>query len=289
MVTSTPSALGAFLVARRAAVRPDAAAVLHTGRRMVDGLRREEVAVLAGVSADYYARLEQGRERHPSAHVLDALARALRLDVEAREHLHRLAGALPTEPASGASDVVSADLLQLMDHWPDAPAFVLGPTLDVLAANALADALFVGCARTDNLVRLTFLDPASRQLFADWPGAAAATVANLRLCSGRTPGDLRFATLVEEVSAASPDFRRLWSEHLVRGKAQDAKRFVHPEVGPLDLTSQAFDVRGAPGQQLVVYQALPGSPSADGLRLLGSLAATPRPAPRADDRRPPEL
>ncbi|OAP25378.1 helix-turn-helix protein [Amycolatopsis sp. M39] len=239
----------------------------YSGRRKVAGLRREEVAVLAGVNVDYYARLEQGRETRPSPQVLDALSRALDLDPDAREHLYRLAGATPPDLLSPAPQTVSPELRQLMDSYPHAPAFVLNRVLDILAANTLADALFSPFGTAGNLARMTFLDPAGRQFYARWDWTAQATVANLRAAAG----DPALPRLAAELSEGSEQFRTLWETHQVRGKTREPKQLVHPAVGPLTLTYQAFDVRGAPGQQLIVYQAEPGSPSADALSLLRSV------------------
>ncbi|GAA3529827.1 helix-turn-helix transcriptional regulator [Nonomuraea rosea] len=269
--------LGEFLRARRAAVRPEDVGMASYGARRVAGLRREEVAVLAGVNADYYTRLEQGRERNPSPQVLDALSRALRLDTDAREHLYRLAGAVPGDrPRAHLAGRVSPALRQLMDGYPHTPAFVMNRTLDILAANALADALYAPFEPADNLARMTFLDPAGRSFYTDWDRAAQAAVANLRQAAGFDPDDPHLADLVRTLTVRSPDFARLWNAHTVRGKTQDAKHFLHPDVGPLALTYQAFDVREAPGQQLVIYHAEPGSPSAQALDLLGSIHATRR-------------
>ncbi|TDE37780.1 helix-turn-helix transcriptional regulator [Actinomadura sp. 6K520] len=269
--------LGEFLRARRAALRPEDVGMASYGTRRVAGLRREEVAVLAGVNADYYTRLEQGRERNPSGQVLDALSRALRLDTDARAHLHRLAGTTPGDlPFTQATGQVAPALRQLMDGYPHTPAFVMNRTLDILASNALADALYSPFDPADNLARMIFLDPAGRHFHTDWDRAAQATVANLRQAVGFDPDDPRLTELVRDLTARSPDFTRLWNAHTVRGKTQDAKHLLHPDVGPLTLTYQAFDVRDAPGQQLVIYHAEPGSTSAQALDLLGSIHATHR-------------
>jgi transcriptional regulator with XRE-family HTH domain len=268
--------LGEYLRARRAATRPEDAGFPSGGRRRVAGLRREEVAVAAGMSADYYMRLEQGRETHPSPQVLDALGRALGLDDDGRLHLFRLAGLAPAPAASAASSSERADpeLLALLDSWPQHPALVLGRAYDVLAANTLGRALFAGAQHRDNLARMLFLDPGARALWADWPAAAAATVAGLRLAEGAAPDDARLRAVLRELTEASPEFAQLRATGDARAKRPMRKGFLHPEVGPLDLRTHAFDVRAAPGQELVVYRAEAGSPSAEALALLGSLAAT---------------
>ncbi|MCP2343090.1 helix-turn-helix transcriptional regulator [Actinomadura rupiterrae] len=274
----TGNHLGEFLRARRAHLRPEDVGMASYGTRRVAGLRREEVAVLAGMNADYYTRLEQGRERNPSGQVLDALGRALRLDADARAHLFRLAGIAPDERPfrQAAREQVGPALRQLMDGYPHTPAFVMNRTLDILATNALADALYSPFEQADNLARMTFLDPAGRRFYTDWDRAAQATVANLRQAAGFDPDDPHLAELVRDLTERSADFARLWNAHTVRGKTQDAKHLLHPDVGPLTLTYQAFDVRDAPGQQLVIYHAEPGSDSAQALNLLGSIHATHR-------------
>ncbi|MFD0772433.1 helix-turn-helix domain-containing protein [Streptomonospora algeriensis] len=267
--------LGAFLTARRARRRPGDVGLASSGTRRVAGLRREEVAVLAGVSADYYSRLEQGRERHPSASVLDAIAGALGMEPDAREHMFRLTGVAPDRLPAPARPRVDAHLHMLLDSWPDTPALVLDRCLDLLATNALADALYADFAEADNLVRMTFLDPAGEAFFADWQRAARACVANLRLALGHDPHDRRVLELVEEADRGSPRFRELWEEHEVRGKSHEAKTFRHGAVGELTMSSHVFDVRGEEGLQLVVYRAEQGSPDFQALQLLGSLAADP--------------
>ncbi|WP_306371068.1 helix-turn-helix domain-containing protein [Nocardiopsis sp. CC223A] len=272
--TEPRATLEGFLRARRDRVRPNDVGLPHSGRRRVPGLRREEVAILAGVSTDYYMRLEQGRERHPSPQVLDALARALLLDGEAADHLHRLAlaGARRGRDAR-RPERVSPYLLRLLDRWDGTPAFVLGGTLEVLARNRLAEALHADFTIADNLARMTFLDPAARGFHRDWGRSAAAVVAELHKAAGTRRDDPRLSALVGEISSESTDFRVLWSRHDVRGKSGGAKRLHHSAVGPLELHYESFAVNNAdgPGQQLVVYQAEPGSPSEEALTLLGSL------------------
>ncbi|MER5727323.1 helix-turn-helix transcriptional regulator [Streptomyces sp. NPDC002138] len=270
----TSNALGDFLRAHRARLRPADVGLASHGARRVAGLRREEVAVLAGMNGDYYARLEQGRERRPSPQILEAISGALRLDDGAREHLYRLAGTAPDGARPQPGETVSAELRQLMDGQANAVAFVLNPATDFLATNTLAEALFSPFAAVDNLARMTFLDPAARGFFAPWGRAAEAVVAALRHATGLDPHYARLHDLVRSLGGASAEFAALWTSHSVHAKTRDAKELLHPDVGPLALTFQTFDVRGAPGQQLVIYHAAPGSPAAQALTLLGALHAT---------------
>ncbi|WP_116202931.1 helix-turn-helix transcriptional regulator [Amycolatopsis circi] len=266
--------LGDFLRARRDLVSPGQAGVPDDGtRRSVPGLRREEVALLSGVSADYYTRLEQGRERHPSEQVLDAIARALRLDAHTAAHLFRLAQPPSTTASQVSPQTVAPQLLTLMDHFLHVPATVVGPALDVLAANALSAALYSGFARQDNLLRMVFLDPAAPEFYADWERAARGVVSNFRAASAPFPDDPRIAQVVGELTVRSPAFASFWAHHEVRPRAGEDKHLRHPLLGDLRLRYQGFSVLDAPGQQLFVYTAEPASPSADGLALLGRLAA----------------
>ncbi|MFG2228347.1 helix-turn-helix domain-containing protein [Streptomyces sp. NPDC048644] len=270
------SELGAYLTARRARVTPADVNLPATGRRRVPGLRREEVALLAGVSADYYVRLEQGRERTPSAQVLDALAAALRLDEDGRLHLFRIVGLGPRTRSGAVPDRVEPSLPALMDAWPHNPAIVYNRAYDVLASNAIADVLFHGWAHSHNLMHVVFTDPAARAFYRDWHDVARNSVAGFRLGHGAAPDDPRGRHVLGELLAGSPEFAELWARHDARGKSLERKRFEHREVGPLTLTMQTFDVRSAPGQELVIYHAEPASPSSEALALLGSLAATSR-------------
>ncbi|WP_306320169.1 MULTISPECIES: helix-turn-helix domain-containing protein [unclassified Streptomyces] len=272
----THSQLGAYLTARRARVTPAEANLPVTGQRRVPGLRREEVAALAGISADYYVRLEQGRERTPSAQVLDALAAALRLDEDGRLHLFRIAGLAPRPRGAAVTERVEPSLLTLMDAWPHNPAIVYNRAYDVLASNAIADALFHGWTHSRNLMHVVFTDPAARTFYRDWHEVARNSVAGFRLGHGVAPDDPRMRQVLTELLDGSAEFADLWARHDARGKALERKRFAHHDVGPLTLTMQTFDVRAAPGQELVVYHAEPASPSSEALALLGSLAATER-------------
>jgi transcriptional regulator with XRE-family HTH domain len=230
--------------------------------------------VLAGLSADYYGRLEQGRERHPSEQVLDALARALDLHADARTHLFRLAHRAPPLGRDGGNRTVGDDLLRLMDAWLTTPAYIIDRTMDILAENDLARALHSGFTETDNLARMTFLDPAGRSFYVDWERAAHSAAAHLRLAEGHDPHDPRLLALVDELMRRSSAFRELWSRHDVRGKTRESKQFSHPEVGILTLAYEALDVRSDPGLQLIVHHAPGNTPSTDALALLGSLAAS---------------
>jgi transcriptional regulator with XRE-family HTH domain len=270
------SELGAYLSARRARIGPEEANLPVIGHRRVPGLRREEVAMLAGVSVDYYIRLEQGRERTPSAQVVDALSVALRLDEDGRGHLFRLAGLSPRPRVAAVSERVDPSLLQLMSAWPDNPAIVHNWAFDVLASNAIADALFHPWAHSRNLMHVVFTDPAARTFYRDWPSVARNSVAGFRLGYGEAPDDPRIQQVLRELLAESREFAELWAGHDARGKALETKRFDHGLAGPLTLTMQTFDVRSSPGQELVVYHAEPGSRSSEALRLLGSLAASTR-------------
>ncbi|GAA5701573.1 helix-turn-helix transcriptional regulator [Streptomyces avermitilis] len=261
MSDSTP--LGEFLRARREALKPQDVGLPEHGRRRVPGLRREEVAMLAGVSSDYYMRLEQGRESSPSPQVVDAVADALHLDQEAVDHLRRLIRATQERRTTPTGhDQVNPQLLRLLDSWPDTPAFVVGPALDILAHNALAAALHSGFQRFDNLARMVFVDPAGRDFYQDWGKAAQSCVAEIRAAYGHDPESPRITEVVETLSAKSPEFAELWARHDVKGKTRQTKNLKHAQVGDLQIQFSAFTVNEAPLQQLVVYQAEPASPTA---------------------------
>jgi transcriptional regulator with XRE-family HTH domain len=274
MPAGSTNELGAFLRAHRARVEPADVGLPGGGDRRVAGLRREEVAVLAGVSVDYYTRLEQGRERNPSAQVLDAIGRALELHPDARGHVFRLAGLNPGLAPYGSRDRVHPALLELLDAFPHAAAYVLSPAFDVLATNAIAAALLSPFSGMTNMVRVLFQHPQARVVFVEWPILMENVVHALRLNAGRFPYDPEIRALVDELSRISPEFRALWQDQDVRGLTRMFKVFVHPDVGRVELTYQTFDVRDAPGQQLLVGTPEPGGRSAEAIAYLGSMNAT---------------
>jgi transcriptional regulator with XRE-family HTH domain len=264
--------LGDFLSAQRSRVAPGDVGLPALRGRRVAGLRREEVAVLAGVSADYYARLEQGRERTPSAQVVDAICSALRLSPDARAHTYRLARLAPSEQTGDRA--VSPELLQLMDSFPNAAAYVVNPAFRILAANPVAVALLGRSQLDGGALAYVFLDADARHHFANWDAVARAAVSALRLSAGYATPHPEVRPLVDRLLAESPEFAALWADQTVAGLALTEKAVNHPDVGSLRLTYQTFDVRDAPGQQLTVASAPVGSPSADALALLGTLVAS---------------
>lgn len=273
-IAGSGSELGDFLRASRSRVDPtDIGLTGGTAIRRVAGLRREEVAVLAGVSADYYARLEQGRERNPSAQVLDAIGRALRLPVDGREHLFRLAGLRPRFGPDASLNTVHPSLLELLDAFPSAAAYVLGPAFDVLATNAIASALLAPFGDERNMLRILFTHPDAQAVFAEWKSLCRSGLQALRLNAGRFPADSTIQALVHELSEVSPEFAELWDEQSVGSLTRVVKVFVHPDAGRIELTYQTFDAHDAPGQQLLVGTPTPGSRSEQALVYVASLVA----------------
>ena len=262
MVAAKANALGDFLRARREQVRPEDVGLVGGTRRRVAGLRREELALLAGISSDYYLRLEQGRDTNPSAQVLDALAQALRLDVKASEYLHQLAS-----PSAGRRDAAGVDATdgveELIDQFP-MPTIVASRCLDVLAANPVARALSPGFAPGQNFLRWRLLDPAARELYVDWEEATDVAVSGLREAAGSGPHDPRLRSLIDELSAASGRFRELWARADV-GYRVGVIHIRHPRVGDLYLHSNRFNIPHSNGQHMLTYRAEPGSDSARAL------------------------
>jgi transcriptional regulator with XRE-family HTH domain len=254
--------LGEFLRVRRAQLTPEEVGLAVSGARRVTGLRREEVAVLAGVSADYYTRLEQGRERNPSGQVVDAIARALRLGQNGRWYAYQLAGLAPRNEDE-QSEEVAPELLQLMKGFESAVAYIINRRLDVLACNDLAAELLSPLAELRPMMTNLFHDPAARDLFDDWPVVARESVEALRLAS---PDNESVQRLVDELLASSNEFATLWKEHGVNTLGSTVKSFNHPTAGHLTLTYQTFDIQSAPGQSLLV-----GTPTHESLAALKRL------------------
>jgi transcriptional regulator with XRE-family HTH domain len=269
--------LGDFLRSRRARIQPEEVGLPSYGRRRVPGLRREEVAQLAGVSVDYYIRLEQGRGPSVSDAVLDAIARVLRLDETEHDYLRTVARPRRRrERRPPPAPRVRPGVQQLLDDMERSPAFVLGRRMDVLAWNALGDAVsgFSGMdpARR-SIPRHVFLDPAARDRYPEWAAVATQTVANLRLDAGRHADDPELCALVGELSLRSEDFRRLWADHQVKACAYGVKKVRHPVVGLLTLPYETLTVPADPEQTIVAYTPEPGSETAERLALLGSWAS----------------
>jgi transcriptional regulator with XRE-family HTH domain len=271
-----------FLTSRRARITPEQVGLLSYGPRRVPGLRREEVAVLAGVSVPYYTRLERGDMNGASASVLDALAGALQLDDAERAHLRDLARASrPTPSAPGrrrAKQRIRPEVQWTLDAITGAAAFVSNERLDVLAANQLGQALYselyVAPARPVNTARYVFLDARAQTSFQEWDLVATDTAAILRSASGREPDNRDLAELVEELATESEAFRERWATHNVRFHNAGVKRFHHPVVGDLTLTFNRLDLAADAGLTIFTYAAEPGSRSEEALGLLGSWAAT---------------
>ncbi|GAA3974474.1 helix-turn-helix transcriptional regulator [Streptomyces plumbiresistens] len=269
--------LSEFLRTRRARLKPEDVGLPDFGRhRRVPGLRREELAQLAGVSVAYYTRLEQGNGRNVSAEVLDAIARALRLTDA--EHAHLMHLAKPKQhkkkQAAPTQQQVRSALRQLLDTMDGIPAYVVGRRSDILVWNRMAAAVFGDWAQLPpqerNWARMTFLKPEYRELFVEWEQKATDIVSYLRMDAGCHPDDPRLSALVGELSVKSEEFRRLWATHDVKEKSHGVKRMQHPLVGRLELSFETFRLIDDQEQSLITYHAEPGSPSAEALRLLAS-------------------
>jgi len=271
-----------FLSSRRARITPEQAGLpAYGGNRRVKGLRREEVAMLAGVSIDYYVRMERGNLSGASESVLDALVRALQLDEAERDHLFalaRAAGSGPRRPRRTPPTSVRPAIQQVLDAITDAPAWVRNGRHDIVAMNRLARALYAPILanprRPANTTRFLYLDPAAPEFFVDWDRLATDAAAMLRLEAGRNPHDPALIALVGELSTQSDIFRKRWASHDVRFHRSGRKRLRHPVVGQLDLNFESMELPSESGLFLNVYTAAPDTPTADALKMLASWAAT---------------
>lgn len=298
----TRSAIREFLATRRAKLTPEQVGLPSVGRRRVQGLRREEVAVIAGVSTEWYTRLEKGHINGVSDDVLDAVARALRLDEAERTYLFDLArAARPADraPRRRRATVLPERIQWMLDSMTGSAAFVANGRMDVLAVNALGRALYspmfdspvnADPRKPANIARFQYLDPAAPGFFPDHQGALDVTAALLRTEAGRDAHNAELRALVGELSTLSEPFRVRWASHDVRLHLSGRKQFTHPEIGPIDLTYHSMDVSADGSSTLVmtVYTAEPGSDAEDAIRLLASLAATPRERSEAGSEDPPE-
>ncbi|MGW9404133.1 helix-turn-helix transcriptional regulator [Arthrobacter sp. NPDC055585] len=269
-MTETTNALGAYLRARRALVTPQEAGIPDGGVRRVPGLRREEVAMLAGISADYYLRLERGRDRNPSLQVVESLARVLRLDQDHLAHLTALVCEAPRPRRRKArAEVPPPSALNLLNSMTQ-PAFLEGRYFDILAANPLATALSPRLSVGGNQLRDMFLDPAEQDLYPDWENVTECLVGSLRQAVGKDIDDPRFIELTGELSLASPRFVQLWAKHDVKGRMGGSIRLNHPQVGELTLNRERLEIGGADGITLVVFHPEQGTDDAGKLALLAS-------------------
>jgi len=280
----TRSDIRDFLISRRARISPEQAGLPAFGygtKRRVQGLRREEVAMLAGISAEYYTRLERGNANGVSDDVLDAIARTLQLDEAERAHLFDLfrtaATSRPTRRRS-SQERVRPTVQRVLDGMTTVPAYVRNGRLDILAANRLGAALyspvFSSQPETPNMARFIFLNPQATEFFAGWEGIASDAVAILRAEAGRDPYDRRLSDLIGELSTRSEDFRIRWAAHNVKFHRTGAKQLHHPVVGDLTLAYEALELPADTGQRILVYTAEPNSPSDDALKLLATWCAT---------------
>ncbi|MER6181982.1 helix-turn-helix transcriptional regulator [Streptomyces sp. NPDC001652] len=280
---STESDIREFLASRRAKITPQQAGLpAYGGNRRVPGLRREEVAMLAGVSVDYYVRLERGHLAGASEEVLDALASALQLDEAERAHLYDLARAVARRPfrrTKRTRGPLPDSVLRVLDSMTDSPAFIRNGRLDILAINHLGRALYAPLFTDDaprqvNVARFQFLNPHGRDFFPDWEQSVNTTVSLLRTEAGRAPGDSDLTGLIGELVTRSEEFRTAWAKHNVRLHHTGRKSFRHPAVGEITLDFDAMELPAQPGLTLTAYSAAPHTPAYDALQLLAAWAAT---------------
>ncbi|WP_328413540.1 helix-turn-helix transcriptional regulator [Streptomyces violaceus] len=272
--------VSAFLKSRRAKITPEQAGMPVYGQRRVPGLRRGEVAMLAGMSVEYYTRLERGNLGGVSDSVLDALAQALRLDDTERDHLYALARAANTSPARARrrpkKATVRPSVLRIVEGLHDQPAYVRNNRMDILAANPLARALLSEVFEQEpaNTCRFVFLDPRATRLYPDWERVARDGVGVLRVEVAKNPYDPELSNLIGELSTRSDAFRTMWGAHDVHVFTEGTKRFHHPAVGEMELVHESLDLPGEQGLSITVYGADPGTPAADALKLLATWAAS---------------
>ncbi len=279
--------LSEFLRSRRARLSPEDAGVVSYGARRVPGLRREELAQLAGISATYYTRLEQGQSTNASEAVIDAIARALDLDDDERTHLHDLAKPSPSKRRRPTRpDTARPGTVRLINAMADVPAVIMGRRTEILAWNRLGHALLAGHydftapsrpADRPNLTRMLFLDPHTRELYARWDEETARAVASLRLVAGRYRDDRELADLVGELTLKSDAFAALWAKHPVHNCLSGRKGFHHPELGDFELEFEILHLPDGAGHRILTYTALPGTPSELTLRLLADHSWPPSP------------
>ncbi|MFD6918915.1 helix-turn-helix transcriptional regulator [Streptomyces sp. NPDC059944] len=288
---STESDIREFLASRRARITPQQAGLpAYGGNRRVPGLRREEVALLAGVSIDYYIRLERGHIAGASEEVLASIGNALHLDDAERAHLHDLARAAAKRPARRATrprGPLPDSVLRVLRSMTDSPAFIRNGRLDIIAANDLGRALYAplfadGAPQPVNIARFQFLDPGGRDFFPDWDESLNTTVSLLRTEAGRAPYDSDLTGLIGELVTRSEEFRTAWGKHNVRLHLTGRKSFRHPAIGEVTFDFDAMELPAQPGLTLTAYTAAPGTPDHDALRLLASWAATENAAPVGD-------
>jgi transcriptional regulator with XRE-family HTH domain len=283
--------LGFFLRSRRERISPlDVGLPGANSRRRTPGLRREEVATLAGVSIDYYTKLERGRERHPSGPVLDALAAVLQLNEPERQHLAALAAhvagvyAGAADPGQAHRPCLRDTARQVLEAVRPGPAVAVSRINDLLGANPAGLALFHGLAdwpaENRNLSRYMFLHPAARTLWVDWEDIAIGHVAHLHAIAGQHPDAPDITALASELQAASPDFARIWDRYEVKPRTTGDKHYQHPLVGRMSLSYESLPLAGTDGQRLIIYLAAPGTPDHDAMVLLDLLARTANPLPR---------